>query len=98
MTFLQFRRQKVKRLSSRVHALPGFGCKCRLQPLLVVLTFPIPAPVEFDFKSVLLYPTNAFSRNGKITISKKDGMAYFANRSELSALDIRRVNLLYRTD
>jgi hypothetical protein len=55
----------------------------------------IPVPIEFDFKSVLLYPANAFSMNGNFTITKKDESIYFANRSDLSELDVRRVNLLY---
>jgi hypothetical protein len=54
-----------------------------------------PTGSEFDFNSVLLYPADAFTRNGEFTMTQKDGTIYSVNRSNLSALDVRRVNSLY---
>ena len=49
----------------------------------------------FDFDSVLLYPSEAFSINEKPSLTKKDGTTYKVNRSGLSKGDIEKVNRLY---
>lgn len=54
-----------------------------------------PAGVDFDFGSILLYPSDAFSANGESTITRTDGSRFEANRESLSTLDIVRVNALY---
>jgi hypothetical protein len=55
----------------------------------------VPVRASFDFDSVLLYPSNAFSHNGQFTITRLDGSAYRANRERLSYLDVQRINSLY---
>jgi hypothetical protein len=55
----------------------------------------MPAGDTFDFQSVLLYPSNAFSRSGKLTMTRKDGSSFIANRGCLSAGDVRRIEAIY---
>ena len=52
----------------------------------------------FDFKSVMMYPLDAFSKNGKNTmIPKKSLLSGFSvgQRGDLSRIDITQVNGLY---
>lgn len=56
----------------------------------------IPVRAEFDFESILLYPSTAFSRNGQPTITKINGDTFTVNRTGLSELDIAKVDGLYR--
>jgi hypothetical protein len=46
----------------------------------------------FDFNSIMLYPSNAFSNNGQPTLVKKDGSTFSAQRSSLSTGDISGAN------
>jgi len=55
----------------------------------------IPADVPFDFGSILMYPSNAFSQAGRPTIVKLDGTVFTANRGSLSALDKEKLIRLY---
>jgi uncharacterized protein (TIGR02145 family) len=51
---------------------------------------------QFDFGSIMLYSSNAFSKNGNPTIVKKDGSTYTAQRDDgLSDDDIEIVDLMY---
>jgi len=54
-----------------------------------------PAHVPFDFGSILMYPSNAFSQTGRPTMVKLDGSAFTANRGSLSALDKEKLVRLY---
>lgn len=49
----------------------------------------------FDFGSIMLFSSYAYSKNGEATITKKDGGTYQAQRTELSALDVSLINELY---
>lgn len=46
---------------------------------------------DFDYESILLYPSDAFSIDGRPTITKKNGGLYAANRGHLSALDVKKI-------
>ncbi|WP_440881772.1 M12 family metallopeptidase [Tenacibaculum sp. C7A-26P2] len=48
-----------------------------------------------DFNSVMLYSSYAFSRNGRPTITKKNGSTYRTNRKGLSSGDIEGINKMY---
>ncbi|WP_299677469.1 M12 family metallopeptidase [uncultured Tenacibaculum sp.] len=50
---------------------------------------------SFDFSSIMLYSSYAFSKNGKPTITKKNGATYTANRSYLSAKDKISLKKMY---
>ncbi|MCX6110180.1 MAG: M12 family metallopeptidase [Proteobacteria bacterium] len=54
-----------------------------------------PVDVPFDFESILLYPSYAFSAGERPTITEPGGSAYSVNRAMLSLLDVEKVNLLY---
>lgn len=55
-----------------------------------------PVDVPFDFDSLLLYPSTAFSADKKsLTILRNDGQALIANRDKLSELDIKKADLLF---
>lgn len=49
----------------------------------------------FDFNSIMLYPSTAFSSNGQPTVEKKYGGTFSAQRNSLSAGDIAGVNNIY---
>ena len=53
---------------------------------------------KFDFDSIMLYSSWAFSVNGRATMTKKDGSTFHSNRDYLSADDIRGVNEFYPDD
>ncbi|QHT66415.1 peptidase M12 [Rhodocytophaga rosea] len=48
-----------------------------------------------DFGSIMMYPSNAFSMNGKPTITKLDGSTFTAQRNALSAGDIAIIKVMY---
>ena len=48
-----------------------------------------------DFNSIMLYSSYAFSKNGKPTITKKDGSTYKTKRNRLSKADVAGVNIMY---
>lgn len=50
---------------------------------------------DFDFESIMLYGSYAFSNNGKPTMKKKDGTTFMAQRDSLSANDIKYIQYLY---
>ena len=50
---------------------------------------------EFDFQSIMLYPSYANSINNEPTITKKDGTVFATQRSYLSKYDILTVKMLY---
>ncbi|CAL1265939.1 unnamed protein product [Larinioides sclopetarius] len=49
--------------------------------------------LPFDYKSVMLYSSYAFSKNGRRTIETKDGREIHEN-SDLSAIDIKKLRRL----
>lgn len=56
----------------------------------------LPVETEFDFNSILLYPSRAFTESSKVSsILKKNGETFEANITHLSDLDALKVNLLY---
>ncbi len=50
---------------------------------------------DFDFNSIMLYGSDYFTKNGKPTITKKDGSTYTANREGLSEKDRSFINTFY---
>lgn len=50
----------------------------------------------FDWNSIMLYPSKAFSTNGQPTLVKKDGSTYTVNRGRMSVGDIAGINFLYK--
>lgn len=50
---------------------------------------------DFDFKSIMLYDSYSFSKNGQPTMTKKDGSIFYANRVALSEFDKRFLNTFY---
>lgn len=48
-----------------------------------------------DFGSIMMYPSSAFSSNGKPTITKLDGTTFTAQRNGLSAGDLTGIKYLY---
>ncbi|CAL1265947.1 unnamed protein product [Larinioides sclopetarius] len=48
---------------------------------------------DIDYESIMMYDSYAFSRNGRITIQRKDGGLIDENK-ELSEMDIEKLNLL----
>ncbi|KIO75229.1 hypothetical protein TH53_21685 [Pedobacter lusitanus] len=50
---------------------------------------------DFDFGSIMLYSSNAFSKNGEPTITKLDGTTFTGQRKELSEGDLAGIKFLY---
>lgn len=50
---------------------------------------------DFDFGSIMIYGSKAFSKNDEPTITKKDGSEYKAQRTALSAGDIEIIEMIY---
>lgn len=50
---------------------------------------------DFDFESIMMYSSDAFSNNGQPTMTKKDGTTFKANRTHLSDNDILYIQYLY---
>lgn len=48
-----------------------------------------------SYSSIMMYSSNAFSKNGKRTIIRKDGKSYTAQRNALSSTDINGINKMY---
>lgn len=48
-----------------------------------------------DFKSIMMYGSYDFSRNGLPTLTRKDGSTFSSQRQGLSAVDITTVNAMY---
>ena len=53
---------------------------------------------QINFGSIMMYHPNAFSKNGKPTIMRKDGRGYMAQREKLSSVDIQGVNYMYKNE
>ena len=51
----------------------------------------------YDFSSIMHYFSGAFAKNNTITISSKIANMPFGRAPELSPLDIKQTNLLYKT-
>lgn len=51
-----------------------------------------------DFGSIMMYSSKAFSKNGKYTITKKDGKPYSVQRNGLSSGDIEGIKKMYPDD
>ncbi|MFC1734135.1 FISUMP domain-containing protein [candidate division KSB1 bacterium] len=49
----------------------------------------------FDWGSIMLYPSDAFSENDEPTITKINGTTYTAQRDSLSDGDIEMINMMY---
>ena len=52
--------------------------------------------VTYDFNSVMHYSSTAFAKSGTVTISAKEKDLPFGRVPELSPLDIKQANLLYK--
>lgn len=50
---------------------------------------------HLDFMSIMMYPPNAFSKNGEPTITKADGSSYSVQRTSLSSGDMEGINTMY---
>ena len=50
---------------------------------------------QINFGSIMMYPSTAFSKNGKPTIVRRDGNGYAAQRERLTSVDIMGVNYMY---
>lgn len=70
--------------------------KPQFQKLNAAISQPVDLP--FDFSSIMLYPSEAFSANGEATMLTIDGETFSANRSGLSDSDVERIELLYSQD
>ncbi len=49
----------------------------------------------FNFNSIMMYSSHAFSKNNKPTITKLDGSTYSTNRSYLANKDVATINAMY---
>lgn len=54
-----------------------------------------PNTIGFDWQSIMLYPSLAFSKNGQPTITKKNGETFSSQRKFLSSDDIKLIKVLY---
>ena len=52
--------------------------------------------VTYDFNSIMHYSARTFAKPGTITISAKEKDLPFGSTGELSPLDIKQTNLLYK--
>lgn len=50
---------------------------------------------KFDFESIMMYSSYAFSKNGEPTMTKKDGTLFEAQRDHLSDGDIEHIRQIY---
>lgn len=50
---------------------------------------------SFDFGSIMMYPSNAFSKNGLPTLVRKDGSTWTAQRTALSTNDKAAIDIMY---
>ena len=50
---------------------------------------------ELDFGSIMMYPSTAFTKNGKPTITKLDGSRYSTQRRAPSEMDFAAMRMLY---
>jgi Astacin (Peptidase family M12A) len=50
---------------------------------------------SFDFGSIMMYPSTAFSKNGLPTLVRKDGSTWTAQRNGLSTNDKRAIDIMY---
>ncbi|VDM42401.1 unnamed protein product [Toxocara canis] len=50
---------------------------------------------QYDYSSVMHYPSTAFSRNGRPTIQPKQAGVTIGHRSGLSQTDAYKINALY---
>ncbi|MGM9795169.1 MAG: M12 family metallopeptidase [Candidatus Aphodosoma sp.] len=50
---------------------------------------------DFDFESIMMYPTNAFSKNGQPTITKGQNGTYSTQRVKLSDSDKKHIKNMY---
>ncbi|EDO41420.1 predicted protein, partial [Nematostella vectensis] len=50
----------------------------------------------YDYRSVMHYQGNAFSSNGRATITAKQSGVTLGNRRQLSKVDIQQMNLMYK--
>ena len=50
---------------------------------------------EFDFESIMMYGSYAFSKSNQPTMVKKDGTTFYAQREQLSENDIQYIQYLY---
>lgn len=51
--------------------------------------------ISFDFNSIMLYDSYAFSKNGQPTMTKKDGNIFTSQRETLSVTDLQAIKKLY---
>ncbi len=70
---------------------PGMNTQFQKMPAAV----SIPAAGYFDFDSIMIYPSDAFSVRGNPTMTRPDGETFSANRTGLSIEDVEKIQNLY---